>query len=128
MGKATEFNNDEWEKFFEELEKLEKNPKAYGLPESVPGSALLGSFNIRKLGTVKNRSDNTWKFLGIICKHFDIMAIQECMDDMDGIHRLVEELDGAFCLIISDKTGTYPGDRGLGERLAFLYRTSSVEL
>jgi hypothetical protein len=50
------------------------------------------------------------------------------MDDMDGIHRLVEELDGAFCLIISDKTGTYPGDRGLGERLAFLYRTSSVEL
>ena len=47
---------------------------------------------------------------------------------MDGIHRLVEELDGAFCLIISDKTGTYPGDRGLGERLAFLYRTSSVEL
>ena len=125
MGKATEFNNDEWEKIFEELEK---NPKAYGLPESVPGSALLGSFNIRKLGTVKNRSDNTWKFLGIVCKHFDIMAIQECMDDMDGIHRLMEELDGAFRLIISDKTGTYPGDQGLGERLAFLYRTSSVEL
>ena len=43
MGKATEFNNDEWEKIFEELEK---NPKAYGLPESVPGSALLGSFKI----------------------------------------------------------------------------------
>ena len=125
MGKSTEFNDSEWEQIFKELQR---NPKAYGLPKRVPGSALIGSFNIRKLGTVTNRSANTWKFLGIICTHFDIMAIQECMDDMEGIHRLMEELGGAFQLICSDKTGTYPGDRGLGERLAFLYRTSSVEL
>jgi endonuclease/exonuclease/phosphatase family metal-dependent hydrolase len=125
MVKTKEFTDDEWEAIFEELKA---NPNVYGLPQRVPGSALLGSFNIRKLGKVENRSANTWKFLGIVCKSFDLIAIQEVMDDMDGIHRLMEEMEGEYKLIASDKTGTYPGDAGLGERLAFLYRTSTVEL
>ena len=99
----SEFTGDEWGTIFEELKA---NSKAYGLPDRVPGSATLASFNIRKLGKVENRSDETWKFLGTVCNRYDIIAIQETMDDMDGVKRLMEEMDVDFRLICSDKTGT----------------------
>lgn len=122
-----DFSDEEWELIFDELKV---NSKSYGLPDIAPGSINIGSFNIRKLGTVSNRIDATWKFLGITCKRFDLIAVQECMDNLDGIYRLMQELnkDDEYKLICSDKTGTYPGDAGLGERLAFLYRTSTVNV
>ncbi len=123
MG-SREFNDEEWQLIFQELEE---NPRAYGFPNRVEGSALIGSFNIRKLGSVENRTANTWKFLGLICNCFDLLAIQEALDNMDGIHRLKEEVGDDWEIIASDKTGTYPGDSGVGERLVFFYRSSTVE-
>lgn len=69
----------------------------------------------------------TWKFLGEAIRNFDIIAVQECMDDMDGLLRLMKELEG-FKFISSDKTGVFPGDNGLAERLVFIYRIATVEL
>ena len=105
LGNMGDFSDEEWELIFDELKV---NSKSYGLPDIVPGSINIGSFNIRKLGTVSNRIDSTWKFLGITCKRFDLIAVQECMDNLDGIYRLMQELnkDDEYKLICSDKTGT----------------------
>ena len=39
----------------------------------------------------------------------------------------MQELGDEFDLVVSDKTGAFPGDRGLGERLGFIYRQSAVK-
>ncbi len=125
MTKKGDFTDEEWENIFDELTK---NPKTYGLPSRTDGSALIGSFNIRKLGSPEKRNDNTWKFLVTICKCFDILAIQEAMDDMSGLDKMLADLNGEYEMMCSDKTGTYPGDGGNSERLVFFYRIDTVEL
>ena len=87
----------------------------------------MGSFNIRKLGSSRNRSAETWEFLAKICRQFDLMAIQEIMDDLSGLNRIMSLLGSEFGMVVSDKTGVFPGDDGLGERLGFIFRWSIVE-
>lgn len=113
-----QFTNNEWDKIDR---KLQNDPARYGFPERIYGSALLGSFNIRKLGATKARNERTWKFLAHICGQFDLLAIQEVMDDLSGLRKLKDLLGPDFGMIVSDKTGAFPGDPGLGERLAFVF-------
>ena len=113
---SKEFTPNEWKKI---IAALDKDPDKYGFPRRVPGSVLFGSFNIRKLGNPSNRGEETWDFLKRVCRQFDLLAIQEVMDNLDGIRKLQHLLGGEYGLIISDKTGVFPGERGLGERLAF---------
>lgn len=121
---AKQFTKDEW-KTINEL--LENNPEKYGFPKRVYGSVLLGSFNVRKLGSSRNRSPETWEFLARICRQYDLIAIQEIMGDLSGLNRIMEHLGSEFGMIVSDKTGVFPGANGLGERLGFLFRWSVVE-
>ncbi|MEL6538522.1 MAG: endonuclease/exonuclease/phosphatase family protein [Bacteroidota bacterium] len=121
---AKEFSQEEWDKIFAELDRA---PDAYGLPRRVYGSAVVGSFNVRKLGNSRNRGPRTWKFLGRVSQHFDLLAIQEVLDDMSGLNRLMEQIGPEWGMIVSDKTGVYPGDRGVGERLAFFFRWNTVQ-
>lgn len=106
---------------------LDADPKKFGFPERIYGSALLGSFNIRKLGSSKSRNAKTWEFLAKICCQFDLIAIQEIMDDLSGLNKIMELLGPEFGMVVSDKTGVYPGDSGLGERLGFIFRWNTVE-
>ncbi len=118
-----QFTVAEWKRIDEELTA---NPGRYGFPERVYGSVLLGSFNVRKLGSSHGRTKRTWEFLARICKQFDLIAIQEVMDDLSGMRLLMELLDPEFEMIVSDKTGAFPGEPGLGERLAFIYNRDVV--
>jgi hypothetical protein len=88
---------------------------------------LLGSFNIRKLGSSRSRSQDTWGFLAEVCRSFDLLAVQEIMDDLSGLRRLMSLLGPEFSMIVSDQTGKFPGEEGMGERLGFIYRQSAVE-
>ena len=97
------------------------------MPKREYGSVLLGSFNIRKLGSSRSRSPDTWDFLSEVCQSFDLIAIQEIVDDLTGLKRLMGLLGSEFGLIVSDQTGAFPGEPGLGERLGFIYRRSVVE-
>lgn len=121
---AAQFSPSEWKTIHEELTT---NPDKYGFPKRVYGSVVLGSFNIRKLGSPRNRNSDTWDFLARVCRQFDLLAVQEVMDEIDGLKRLMELLGPEFGLIVSDTTGVFPGDRGLGERLAFIFRWSVVK-
>ena len=78
---------------------------------------LLGSFNTRKLGSVSGRGDETWAFLADVCRRFDVLAVQEIMDDLSGLWELKDRMGPEFALVVSDQTGVVPGERGLGERL-----------
>ena len=128
---AEHFEPGEWERI---NAALDDNPGVYGFPERVDGSALLGSFNIRKLGDPDNRNAGDWEFLARICAQFDLLAVQEIMSDLGGLRRLRDELgksvDGhreGFAAVVSDETGAFVGERGLRERLGFIYRWPVIE-
>ena len=121
---AKQFSSAEWKLV---RAKLEGNPERYGLPKREYGSVLLGSFNIRKLGSSRRRSPDTWEFLATVCRSFDLLAVQEIMDDLSGLRRLMSLLKPEFSLVVSDLTGVFPGEPGLGERLGFIYRRNMIE-
>ena len=121
---ATQFTSSEWKAV---RATLDANPAKYGLPQREYGSVLLGSFNIRKLGSSRSRSPDTWEFLAEVCRSFDLLAVQEIMHDRSGLRRLMSLLGPDFDLIVSDVTGKFPGESGLGERLGFIYRWSAVK-
>ncbi|MDX1523905.1 MAG: endonuclease/exonuclease/phosphatase, partial [Anaerolineae bacterium] len=118
------FTPAEWAKI---RATLDRDPGKFGLPDRRYGSVILASFNIRKLGAVQNRSDETWRFLADICRRFDLLAGQEILGDLSGVRRLVAELGSDFSVIGSDTTGAFSGDPGLSERLGFMYRSSVIE-
>ena len=122
---AKQFTPAEWQKV--ETRMLDADQARYGLPARQEGSVLLGSFNIRKLGSAAGRSDETWAFLADVCRRFDLLAVQEIMDDLSGLRELKERMGPEFALVVSDQTGVFPGERGLGERLGFIYRWDTVE-
>ena len=122
------FSRAEWNKI-NRLEPLEP----FGLPERRSKSVVIGTFNIRKLGTVKNRSPQSWTFLAQICKRFDLLAVQEVMDNLEGLRHLHKALGDDYGMVVSDVTGGIfnPGDvirgkRGNSERLAFLFNWKRI--
>ncbi len=122
---AEKLKTTEWKKIREELHK---DPERYGLPERQYGTVSIASFNIRKLGKVggTGRDEPTMHFLADVCSHFDLLAIQEVMPEMTGIRKLRELMGPEYGLIVSDIVGTFPGERGNEERLAFLYNRAIV--
>ncbi|NJK54125.1 MAG: endonuclease/exonuclease/phosphatase [Leptolyngbyaceae cyanobacterium SU_3_3] len=120
----TELSTNEWDKI---NQLLATEPYKYGLPKREYGSVVLASFNIRKLGARKQRSEATWKFLAQVCQHFDLLAVQEIMDDLEGFDRLKELMGLEYGAVVSDVTGAFPGEQGLGERLGFIYNRSLIE-
>ena len=128
---AEHFDPDEWQRIDA---RLDEAPERYGFPERRNGSVLLGSFNVRKLGDADNRTDGDWKFLARTCAPFDLLGVQEIMSDLSGLRRLREELarhvetgSEGFAAVVSDETGAFAGERGLRERLGFIYRWPVVE-
>ena len=121
---ARQFTSADWKLI---RARLDEDPRRYGLPQREYGSVLLGSFNIRKLGSSRSRNADTWEFLADVCRSFDLLAVQEIMDDLSGLRRLMSLLGPEFSMVVSDQTGVFPGEPGLGERLGFIYRWNTVE-
>lgn len=127
---AKEFTSAEWGKIRKELAK---KPERYGLPKRVYGSVAIGAFNIRKLGKLKvgksssGRDQATMNFLADVCRHFDLLAIQEVMPEMAAVRELKRLMGPEFGLIVSDIVGTFPGEKGNEERLAYIYNRQLVE-
>lgn len=125
---AKSFSSTEWGKINITLKKsLEKEREPFGLPQERKKSVLLGTFNIRELGKVSNRTPQSWQFLKLICSRFDLVAIQEVQDNLEGIRNLRKLLGDKYGLVVSDTTGKTPGSpTGSAERLAFLFRWKRI--
>jgi endonuclease/exonuclease/phosphatase family metal-dependent hydrolase len=120
---AKTFTPEEWKKI---RQTLDADPARYGLPDRVYGSVSLASFNIRKLGSTAGRNNDTWNFLADVCRRFDLLAVQEIMDDLNGLRKLQGLMGPEFGMIVSDKTGAFPGEPGVGERLGYIFNRSIV--
>jgi len=118
------FSSSEWQRINTLFDQL---PEKYGLPKRRSKSVIIGSFNIRKLGTVKKRSPQSWAFLTNMISRFDLIAIQEVMDDLSGLEHLVSLLGKNYGMVVSDVTGAKPGSAGNAERLAFLFNWKKIE-
>jgi hypothetical protein len=61
-----------------------------------------------------------------------LVAIQEVQDNLEGLRFLRQRMDahvagdGEFGLVVSDITGEVPGEAGMAERLAFLFRQRRI--
>lgn len=120
----------EWEKINAELSR---DPDFYGLPEGGrEASLVMASFNIRKLGNPGNR-EREIEFLSKFCSRCDLIAIQEVQDNLEGLVHLKNRMEskiageGEFELVVSDITGEVPGESGMSERLAFIYRKRRIK-
>jgi len=121
---ASRFSNEEWQKI-DEL--FEQSAKDFELPERRDESVVIGTFNIRKLGAVGKRSPQSWQFLKRIIGRFDLIAVQEIMDDLSGFEYLRNLLGKDYGMIVSDVTGVKPGSGGNAERLGYLFNWKRVE-
>jgi len=127
---AGRFSSIQWDQIEAELAA---NTARYGMPDGPrEESMLFASFNIRKLGSIRNRQREL-AFMARFCARCDLVAIQEVQDNLDGLLRLKTLVDervsstGEFELLVSDITGEVPGESGMAERLAFMYRKSRVK-
>lgn len=133
---AKQFEESDWQLVREQLAGRDAQ---YGLPLRRDKSVVFGSWNIRKFGSLNDSSrqpSNTAGACALIaefCSRCDIVSIQEVLDSLQSIHRLVADLNAKFPekpyrLVVSDVTGRSPGEAGLGERMAFIYDTRRVRL
>lgn len=119
-----QFSNQEWQKI---SSLFNQSAETFGLPLRRQNSVVIGTFNIRKLGTIKKRTPQSWEFLKNIIARFDLIAIQEIMDDLTGLEHLLSLLGGNYGMVVSDVTGAKPGAGGNAERLGFLFNWKKIE-
>ena len=87
---AGRFSKAQWDSIEAELAA---NTARYGMPEGPrEESMLFASFNIRKLGSTRNRQREL-AFMARFCARCDLVAIQEVQDDLEGLLRLKALVD-----------------------------------
>ena len=121
---AAHFSTSEWKKI---TTTFENSAEQFGLPKSREDAVIIGSFNIRKLGGIKKRTDQSWNFLTKTLSQFDLIAVQEVMDDLSGLEHLCSLLGENYAMIVSDITGAKPGSAGSAERLGYLFNWKKIQ-
>jgi hypothetical protein len=133
---ATSFDDMEWRQINDFLDSGD-NSRTYGIPDRIDTSVVFASWNIRKLGALRNtdgslkKSAGATEMLARFCRRCDLIAVQEVQEDTAALMDLVERLnDGgaSFDLIMSDVTGKAPGYEGMAERSAFVYNAHKVRV
>lgn len=121
---AKSFESGEWSL----IEALADSQGAdFGLPARRSDSVVLTSFNIRKIGLIKNKSPGAWAFLKRFCERCDLIAVQEVQDSLEALIHLKGLLGENYGLAVSDITGGIAGKQAMVERLAFLFRWDQIE-
>lgn len=91
------------------------------VPEkTTAGNLLIATWNIREFDSSSygKRMEEAIYYIAEIIDHFDLVAVQEVNENLEGINRVRKVLGAAWKLIFSDVT---EGSSGNQERLAFLY-------
>lgn len=102
-----------------------------GLRENIPAKRfdklLLATWNIREFDSPAygKRSDEAIYYIAEIIDHFDLVAVQEVRDDLDGLRRVMRLLGNNYKVLFTDVTEGRPGNK---ERTAFIYDTRKVEM
>lgn len=121
---ASYFTKSQWRKI---NALYSQSVNDFGLPQRRKDSVVIGSFNIRKLDTKSKRTFQSWKLLKNTIERFDLIAIQEIMDDLSGLEHLQTLLGNDYSMVVSDVTGAKPGKAGNAERLGYLYNRKRLK-
>ncbi len=133
---AQHFTAAEWQAINTFLDQGD-NAVIHGMPVPSSGSVIFSSWNIRKLGALRDDDGTLKKSAGATammaryCGLCDLIAIQEVQDNTEALFDLVDRLNaagGSYKMIMSDVTGKAPGYTGMAERSGFIYNTQKVKL
>ena len=119
----------------EDIARLRRRIRTAGVPPKVQDENLLiATWNIRAFGGfhpewTENPGSPKRNRRGLACIHeivrcFDVIAVQEVLRDVTGIHQLLSMLGPDWALILTDVT---EGDAGHNERLGFIYDRRRVQ-
>ena len=103
----------------QEKKALNRHLRERGVPRSQKDHLLLASWNIANLGLQKRR-DKDHRILAEIISWFDVVAIQEVNDNLEGLRGIQMHLPG-YEILFSDKAGN-------DERMAYIYDADKVSL
>ena len=101
-----------------EVQNLIVHKNSREIPEKSMDKLLLGSWNVANLGLQIRQGDH-YKLIAEIIGWFDIVAIQEVNDILEGLKAIESELPAEYDLIFSDKGGN-------NERSAIIYDSTII--
>ena len=104
--------------FQAEVQNLLAHKVTREIPDKTIDKLLLGSWNVANLGLHIRHTDH-YKLIAEIIGWFDIIAIQEVNDNLEGLMAIESELPAEYNLIFSDKGGN-------NERSAFIYDSTII--
>jgi endonuclease/exonuclease/phosphatase family metal-dependent hydrolase len=90
------------------------------IPSKAPNRLMLVSWNIANLG-LHDRHPRDYRLIAEIIRWFDIAAIQEVNDNLDGLRAIEEALGDPYKVVFSDRAGN-------NERLAVIYDSSKANV
>lgn len=102
------------------LDRYLRTEPGRALPKRTRSNLLLVTWNIANLG-VQKRTPAAYKIIASIIERFDVAAIQEVNDNLEGLRAIHKELPTGYRLLISDAAGN-------NERAAFAYDSQRVAL
>ncbi|MFK7906277.1 MAG: endonuclease/exonuclease/phosphatase family protein [Chitinophagales bacterium] len=91
------------------------------IPAKTFENLILATWNIRKFDS--KRLDESLFYIAEIVSHFDLVAVQEVKDDLEGLNRLMKILGKWWKVVFTDVT---EGSLGNRERMAFVYDSRKV--
>jgi len=97
----------------------QKNKPDRKIPAKKKNKLLLATWNIANLGTQKREAEH-YKIIAEMLKWFDIIAIQEINDNLEGLRHLQKELAANYQVIFTDASGN-------NERMCFMFNNKKVK-
>lgn len=107
----------DWQ-FRTEVAALRKQKRLREVPEREPKRLLIATWNIANLG-VQDRTADDYRLLAEVISWFDVVAIQEVNDDLEGLRGIQAALPKSWRALFSEAAGN-------NERSAFLFDSDRV--
>lgn len=103
-----------------ERKHLRAHKKKRGVPDRDADHLLLATWNIANLG-VQQRTDEHYRLLAEVISWFDLVAVQEVNEDLDGLRAIQAHLPKDYRCVFTDAGGN-------NERSCFLYDAGDLAL
>lgn len=100
------------------LRMYRDNKPGRQIPSKANNRLLLATWNIANLGLQK-RNPSDYQILAEILSWFDIVALQEVHDNLDGLRAILGNLPNSYKALFSDKAGNE-------ERMAYVYDSDKI--
>lgn len=102
------------------LRDWERNETGRAIPDKDDDHVLVATWNVANLG-VQDRTPEAYRLIAEIWSWFDVIAVQEVNDNLEGLYGVYDELTGDYALVFSDAAGN-------DERLVFVYDEEKLYL